>query len=142
MPLISRTPVSQAACTLPTLPAPASPLVEWATAQQARAVVGSRLELVVVELVDLVREALLVAMVELAVAVVVADAVVAVDAVEVEDVVEEVEGVVVEEVEDDVEAENSYHHMYVCTYISPLLIFILELVSPGSKPPSTVPQYF
>lgn len=110
MPLILRTPVSQAACTLPTLPAPASPLVEWATAQQARAVVGSRLELVVVELVDLVREALLVAMVELA------------DAVEVEDVVEEVEGVVVEEVEevegvveeveDDVEAENSYHHTY------------------------------
>lgn len=105
MPLILRTPVSQAACILPTLPAPASPLVEWATAQQARAVVGSRLELVVVELVDLVREALLVAMVELA------DAVVVADAVEVEDVVEEVEGVV-EEVEDDVEAENSHtsHH--------------------------------
>jgi len=75
MPLILRTPVLQAACTLPTLPAPASPRALWATAQQARAVVESRLELVVVQLLDLVREALLVAMVELAAAVVVTDAV-------------------------------------------------------------------
>lgn len=70
-----RTPVSQAVCILPTLPAPTSSRVPWATAQQVPAVVGSRLELVVVLLVHLVREAWLV------------DAVVAADAVVVVDVV-------------------------------------------------------
>lgn len=60
---------------------------------------GSRLELVVVELLDLVWEALLVALVELA------DVVAVADAVEVEDVVVEVGDVEVEvEDEDDLEA--------------------------------------
>lgn len=76
-----RTPVSQAVCILPTLPAPTSSRVPWATAQQVPAVVGSRLELVVVLLVHLVREAWLVATVELVDAVVAADAVVVVDVV-------------------------------------------------------------
>lgn len=90
-----RTPVSQAVCTLPTPPVPTSPRAPWETAQQAPAVVGLRLELVVVLLVDLVREALLVAMVDLADVVAAVDAVVAADAVvdvevEVVDVVEAV----------------------------------------------------
>lgn len=88
-----RTPVSQAVCILPTLPAPTSSRVPWATAQQAPAVVGSRLELVVVLLVHLVREARLVAMVELVDVAAAVDAVVAADAV----VVVVVDVVVVEE---------------------------------------------
>lgn len=95
MPLMLRTPVSQAVCTLPTPPVPTSLRGPWETAQQAPAVVESRLELVVVLLVDLVREALLVAMVDLADVAAAVDAVVAADAVvdvevEVVDVVEAV----------------------------------------------------
>lgn len=82
-----RTPVSQAACTLPTLPAPASSRAPWATAQQAPAVVGSQLELVVVLLVQLVREACLVARVEVVDVAAAVDAVVVADAVVVVDVV-------------------------------------------------------
>lgn len=84
-----QTPVSQAACTLPTLPAPTSLLAPWATAQQALVVVGSRLDLVVLGLVDPVLEVRLVGLVELAdvaaavdvVVVAAADAEVEVDAV-------------------------------------------------------------
>lgn len=97
MPLMLRTPVSQAICTLPTPPVPTSPRAPWETAQQAPAVVGSRLELVVVLLVDLVREALLVAMVDLADVAAAVDAVVAADAVV--DVVVDVEVEVVDVVE-------------------------------------------
>lgn len=101
-----QTPVSQAACTLPTLPAPTSLLAPWATAQQALVVVGSRLDLVVLGLVDPVLEVRLVGLVELAdvaaavdvVVVAAADAVVEVDAVveadEVVKVVEVVEAVI------------------------------------------------